>query len=516
MNRQPFICSFFVASFALLNLHCESSQPAGPQMQSVGGGEMLVTISQGSLVTESPRTDPERDDALQGYLRDHPELFGPADVAPEDLTFAETTPQAQMTNEAGEIYTLLALHQTVLGAPVIDEMQMGAFFQTPDGDELRRVRGHLRDPSSLPTPPDPMVVSRDRVLPTVSELIAARELSADLTTLSDDPVIAVKENISGYLISSFEPTETGSGRRFRAVVDPRDLRVVVLEDQPPCDSTAEVPAGNTLILLPSTPYTPPGLAGLRFIPIQAVALSDSDGSNLAPITRQQIRIWVDAANQVWVPQAKVVFNFDDSAGSKDFETWNATFLNTVPPDDETYSKYNAAASVWALLFHHDKLVVFFRARGGGGWSWGPTSTFFVSMPSYTNTGINKPGNGGWVSNDTVLSHELGHHMGLAHPFSGVACFAATLANGNGDATGQDENTTADDVTDTNPDLSDTCLPTNSLTCPGGTTVYNDQTWDPPWDNVMSYHDCLPEMLTPSQVNVINLTLQHPVRANLIQ
>jgi hypothetical protein len=105
---------------------------------------------------------------------------------------------------------------------------------------------------------------------------------------------------------------------------------------------------------------------------------------------------------------------------------------------------------------------------------------------------------------------------LAHPFTGVACIDARQANSDGDGAGQDPGTTADDVLDTNPDLTDTCAPTNSLACAGGSFPYNDEVWNPPWANVMSYHDCLPEDLTDDQVGVIDLTLQHPVRAELGQ
>ncbi len=498
-------------TLSLSGLGCDSDGP-GMQVQDIGDG-VLVTLDRGNLISERPVGDSGRLDGLVNYLRSHPELFGPQEVEPAALTFVEGIDQERISNEAGETYTLVALRQTHMEAPVIDEVQMAAFLETTDGDQLRRVRGKVRDPSSLPTPPD--AASRDGVEPIAAQLIEEFALSADRTVISEAPVISAKQDIAGYLVSQFRPSARGGFDVFEAVVDPRDGRVAVFTDQPACELTP-LPPGALVGDGLSVSFEPPFLEGIRSIPIHAVQLSDANGSNLAPITRQQVRQWVNAANSVWFSEASIFFDFDESVGSADFERWNATLLNTLPPDEAGHFTYRTAANVWALLFHHKKVVVFFRANGGLGFSWGPTSNFFVSMPSYTDTGVFKPDDGGWVPNDTLLSHELGHYFGLAHPFGDVACIDARLANSNGDAGGQNPDTAADDVGDTNPDVTDACVPTDSLTCAGGTLGYNDELWDPPWTNVMSYHDCLPEDFTDDQVAVINLTLQHPVRANLIR
>jgi len=498
-------------AFSLAGIGC-SSTDAGMQVQDVGNG-VLVTIESGSLIAALPVDEQGRLGGLVDYLRGERELFGAGDVEPSALTFVDAAGQERMSNAAAETYALIALHQTHMGVPVVDEIQMGAFLEAANGDQLRRVKGHVRDPSALPMPPHASI--RDQVEPVAAQLIEQFGLSADLTRISDTPVIAAEEDISGYLVSQFRPGDRGGFHQFEAVVDPRDGRVAVLTNRLPCELTP-LPPGTLVEEGPSIPFDPPSLIDRRSVPLHAVQLSDANGSNLAPITRQQVRRWVDFANAVWWPEASVFFDFDDSAGSADFETWNATILNTLPTDEDGHFSYKSAANVWALLFHHDKLVVFFRANGGYGFSWGPTSTFFVSMPSYTDTAVFKPDDGGWLGNDTLLSHELGHYFGLAHPFGGTACADARPSNSDGDVGGQNPDTTEDDVRDTNPDLNDACVATDSLTCAGGTLGYNDELWDPPWANVMSYHDCLPEDLTDDQVGVINRTLQHPVRANLIQ
>ena len=135
------------------------------------GDEVLVTVMQGSLITGRPRDDRERTDALADYFRENRDLFGAGGVAATELSFTEAMPQDPITNGAGETYVLLALNQMHMGAPVIDEFQMAAFMTGPDGSELRRVRGHLRYPSGLPTPPDADAVTRDHVLPLARSLI---------------------------------------------------------------------------------------------------------------------------------------------------------------------------------------------------------------------------------------------------------------------------------------------------------------------------------------------------------
>ena len=364
-------------------------------------------------------------------------------------------------------------------------------------------------------PPDPATAPRDRVLPVADALILQYGLSFDRTVIGTEPVISAKHDIAGYLVSQFRATPTGSFETFRAVVDPRDLRAEVLELKDACDSCPALPLGVGAAQTTVVPFPPPDLLPIRSIRIHAVRLSDLGGGNQAPITRAEVKKWVDASNQVWWPQAGIFFTFDDSPGSADFEDWNSTVLNTVPGDELERYVYRTVGNVWSLMFHHKKLVVFFRASGGPGWSWGPTSTFFISMPSYTNTAINKPADGGWMRNDTALSHEFGHYMGLAHPFPRGACVNVVPGNSNGDLDGQEPMTTADDVLDTNPDMRDECYPTPSLTCIGGIVSYNGHLWNPPWTNVMSYHDCLPEELTPDQLAAIERTLLHPVRADLL-
>jgi hypothetical protein len=43
---------------------------------------------------------------------------------------------------------------------------------------------------------------------------------------------------------------------------------------------------------------------------------------------------------------------------------------------------------------------------------------------------------------------------------------------------------------------------------------NGQTFDPPWRNFMTYHDCMPETMSLDQRRAINYTLTLPQRQNI--
>lgn len=253
------------------------------------------------------------------------------------------------------------------------------------------------------------------------------------------------------------------------------------------------------------------------IPILAVQLSDDDGTNTAPITKGDIYKWVDHANESWEnAEYTIVFK-----GKKDMVQVRSTILNSQPPDNayDQWELYRIAGNYLASLFPPERIPVYFRHRGGSGWSWGPGDTNYISMPSYANTCIGKPEKGascpnGCCPNNTLFSHELGHYFGLAHTFADTPCDQATLNNTDGDRFGQLAGTSEDDVLDTAPDPGAACAPTTSLRCEEGTVAVNGTGFRPPWRNLMSYHDCLPEEITPDQIKAINYSLRHPWRNRL--
>lgn len=275
-------------------------------------------------------------------------------------------------------------------------------------------------------------------------------------------------------------------------------------------------------------------AGCTEMPILFVELSNNDGGNQASISDAEAQIWIDAANDAW-DDGGVEWTWDPA----DRVQLKSSVLNRVPakppegwqPVDEDGQPVIWWPDWWYALFgnsiatnkYPDMNVVLIRWEGGGGWSWGPHDTHYVSMPMYTHTGIDKPTKGS--PNTTLLAHELGHYMGLAHTFNGYFESLAhcngtdgdefytggiSLAVADGDSGGQ-LGGPQDDVTDTPADPGAACAPTTSLACPGGSVSVNSVTFNPPWTNIMTYHDCLPETLSLGQREVVQLSLQHPDR-----
>jgi hypothetical protein len=60
------------------------------------------------------------------------------------------------------------------------------------------------------------------------------------------------------------------------------------------------------------------------LPVHAVQLADDDGSNQAPITREQVKVWVDNANLAYT-KSDYELVFDSSPNSPDFDNINLKY-----------------------------------------------------------------------------------------------------------------------------------------------------------------------------------------------
>lgn len=148
--------------------------------------------------------------------------------------------------------------------------------------------------------------------------------------------------------------------------------------------------------------------------VQAYLVSDDDGGRKTHITPAQVTSWVDKANEIY-SSINVHFNFDESAGSDDWQEIQNTLINSMSGVDhpDWIAQRNAANGLAANT--PDKMVVYFRwgpnqgSPTGGGFSW--TDYDFIAMPGFYDTGVCGQQNIG------ILAHEAGHYLGLAHTFS---------------------------------------------------------------------------------------------------
>lgn len=225
--------------------------------------------------------------------------------------------------------------------------------------------------------------------------------------------------------------------------------------------------------------------------LHAITLADDDGTRPAQITETQIREWVKHANRVWRASG-ISFELE---GRPQFLR-NSLLNGMMGETDANWNQARQAANQVAARYP-GRVVVLFRHGPGPE----PTRHSFSWMD------VNFIVMGGFEGNSAcgrenldLLAHELGHYLGLAHPFNRT--FATRedaeehfLARG-----GKAEMFDNDGLTDTPPTPF-----VRALQCTGDAVMSLGGTSFPiPRDNVMSYyHRAKPagmvSRLTPQQI-----------------
>jgi Pregnancy-associated plasma protein-A len=138
------------------------------------------------------------------------------------------------------------------------------------------------------------------------------------------------------------------------------------------------------------------------VPIYALQLSDDDGSNTVPITSDQVKRWLDTANVVY-KDAGILFTFDGK-----LHPMNSTVINNVTGDDDPKWDW-LTKELNGIAAREKKVVIAFRNKGGGGFSWWTYD--YIVMPGFHKTNLCKTG-----MDLSLFPHELGHYFGLPHTF----------------------------------------------------------------------------------------------------
>ena len=228
--------------------------------------------------------------------------------------------------------------------------------------------------------------------------------------------------------------------------------------------------------LPVWNYSPLPLPQLR-TRIKAYILANDDGTNRCPVTPMEIALWVDESNVLYA-DGNMQFDFDPSPGSNDWEYYDNTLLNTMIGSDWTAQKEagNALAAQ-----EPDALTVFFRWGAGEkptgrGYSW--TDYDFVLMGRFSTPVCDQ-------QNIGLLAHEIGHQLGLPHPFS-WRFDSRSEAETQFIESGSDPLIYEGDGRGETPP--DPYISTSFYQCSGVTSVtLNSYTFDLPVGNVMSYY-----------------------------
>jgi Bacterial tandem repeat domain 1/Pregnancy-associated plasma protein-A len=259
--------------------------------------------------------------------------------------------------------------------------------------------------------------------------------------------------------------------------------------------------------------------------IHAIKTADDDGSRPADINADEVRQWVDRANQAFAP-AHIRFELDPIPDDPNWLPLRNTLINNLDPSGGT-DAFNMANSIASRF--PDKLVVFFRhgyvidAAGVRHDDWHTGNAFsgrelrFIAMPGFSHTGVvigQDTAGWIWAQNIWQLSHDIGHYLDLAHTFSG-ACedtetptkAAAYIASHGGLASALD----GDGLSDTPPEACTSfyitqnwnpCIGHDSYTITGVTNSGMPFSYDfvPNRHNMMSYFACEPMDFTSMQID----------------
>lgn len=310
------------------------------------------------------------------------------------------------------------------------------------------------------------------------------------------------------------------------------LLMLILLSLIPVSQRAQDPTERKKIASLAMPYT---------IRVHAIALSDSRGARATSITPDQVKQWVDKANELFkLSGANIQLAFSTNKLMNDWEVMKNTTLNNLASDGTSWKEANAIAAQ-----HPHKIVYFFRwgpgsSPTGNGFSFPPSmGCNFIALPGFNNTAVTSNGEV-IVQNIWQLAHDTGHFLGLPHTFPG---FSGTDTNDWDDAKnvtlpeetanyiakkgGTAKALDGDGISDTPAEAGASyyinrkwklCTEHDSYTIsgkkPDGTSF--SLTFKPARNNVMSYFACEPMRFTAGQVNRMRTTLQSPERNQLIQ
>ena len=247
------------------------------------------------------------------------------------------------------------------------------------------------------------------------------------------------------------------------------------------------------------PKTPPAEKDVLKVPVQAIVITDDDGTRPPHLTPEQVKTWIDAANADFAG-AKVHFEFkpDDS----DYATVPSTTFNNLSRISD--AEWHDAKPLGNALADRspDRITLIFRhglssvAATGG---FAGLEYNFVVLPGFDDCLLCDH------QNKHFLAQQIAAYLGLAPTFARTFDSAQQAEAFLRDHENKPSCFDGDGLTDTAPDpfvlITDTlCGPLDSLTL-------NQIEFQLPRRNLLSGYDSETKTLTPMQIARLNWTLK---------
>jgi hypothetical protein len=190
-------------------------------------GQVFVSTASGNLARETAATPEDRERRFAEFLNEFHEQLG-LTGSNGAVQFRAAAAEEPLGIGASGLYTLF-LEPVYSSSAVVDRPQSAAY--DAGTGELRSVLAWSVDFVTLPQPPVVNASDQERARVAVLRHLQRIEDGSGRIAVRDTPVISAQHGRAGYLVEYRSRDEVGAGLWVRALFDPRDGAVLILQQE---------------------------------------------------------------------------------------------------------------------------------------------------------------------------------------------------------------------------------------------------------------------------------------------